>query len=352
MEKITAKRELPRIVFGVVIFGLIAVSEIIFAQQSARSVIPAAKVGDEVISLEEVQHALHGQLAQIERQRHSLINQKLEELIEKRLLDEEAKKRGITGEQLLKDEVEAKTPKVPDSEVSDFMEQNRARLPQGEEAELRLKVSDYLRAQKINQQKLAYVQGLREKAKVTVYLEEPASARVQISAEKGVARGPKDAPVTIVEFSDYQCPFCKAVLGSISEVLARYGGKVKWVFRDFPSERLHPTAPKAHEAARCAGEQGKYWEYHDLLFERAPNHSIEELEQFARELKLGSSAFSACLASGKYKEEIASDVQEGIRMGVSGTPTFFINGRLAEGAMPFAVFEKLIEGELARNRNP
>ena len=350
MEDITLAMHSARIA-AFVFLGTLLISDTTFAQraESTRNLTPAAKVGDDVISLDEVQHALHGQLAQIERQRHSLINQKLEELVEKRLLAQEAKKRGTNEEQLVKEEIEAKTSEILETEVSDFIEQNRDRLPQGGEAELRLKVRDFLRSQRINQRRQAYVQTLRDQFQVAVYLEEPASARVQLNADKGFARGQKDAPVAIVEFSDYQCPFCKAVRGTVNEIVARYDGKVRWIFRDFPSQRLHPTASKAHEAARCAGDQGKFWEYHDVLFERSPQHSPEELKQYAQDLGLSSSAFSDCLASSKYQADVAGDLQEGARMGVSGTPTFFINGRLAEGAMPFAVFQKLIESELARN---
>ena len=335
----------------VLIFGFLATSRITAAQgtQVTRSVTPAAKVGDEILTLEELSHALQGQLAQIEQQRHSLLSQKLEQLIEERLLLQEAKTRGVTVEQLLKDEVSAKTPKVPETEVSDFIEKNRARLPQGDEFELRLKVWDYLRSQTMNQRQQAYVQGLREKAKVVVYLEEPASARVQVNPHRGFARGPKDAPVAIVEYSDFQCPFCKSVLTTVNEIMARYPEKVKWVFRDFPIATLHPTVPKAHEAARCAGEQGKFWEYHDLLFERSPSHSPEQLKQYARELKLDGPAFAQCLESAKHQAEVAQDVQEGTRLGVSATPTFVINGRVLSGAQPIAVFQKLIESELKSN---
>jgi len=183
---------------------------------------------------------------------------------------------------------------------------------------------------------------------VTVYLEEPAAVRVQISADKGFAQGPRDTQVAMVEFSDFQCPFCKSVLPTLKQLMDKYPGKVKWVFRDFPIPSLHPTAPKAHEAARCAGEQGKFWEYHDLLFERSPSHSPQELKQYAQELNLDGSAFAQCLDSGKYEATVNTDVQEGQRLGVTGTPTFFINGRLLVGAQPFGEFQKLIEGELAK----
>lgn len=316
--------------------------------QQAKSGTLAAKVGDEVITQEELEQALAPQLAKIEQQRFQLLEQKLEELIGDRLVAQEAKKRGMTVEQLLKAEVYARAPEVSEAEVANFIAQNRGRLPQGDEAEIRLKVWDYLRSQKVTQQRQAYVQGLRTQAKVSVYIEEPAAARVAVSADRGFTRGPKEAPVALVEFSDYQCPFCKRVLSTIKQITDAYPGKVKWVFRDFPIVSLHPTAPKAHEAARCAGEQGKFWEYHDLLFERSPRHSPQELKQYAQELKLDGPVFAQCLDSGKYQAQVNSDVEEGTRLGVTGTPTFFLNGRLLVGAQPFAEFQRLIEGELAK----
>jgi len=316
--------------------------------QGTKTVTPAAKVGEEIIPVEELQQALSAQLAKIEQQRFQLLEQKLEQLIGDRLLAQEAKKQGMTVEQLLKAEVYANAPEVTDAAVTTFMTENRARLPQGDETEVRLKVWDYLRSQKVNQQRQVYVQRLRTQTKVTVYLEEPAGTRVAVSADRGFTRGPKEAPVAMVEFSDFQCPFCKSVLSTIKQVMDSYPGKIRWVFRDFPIVSLHPTAPKAHEAARCAGEQGKFWEYHDQLFERSPRHSPQELKQYAQELKLDGSAFAQCLDSGKYQAEVNSDGQEGTRFGVTGTPTFFINGRLLVGAQPFAEFQRLVDSELAK----
>ncbi len=317
-------------------------------QERLKSGIPAAKVGEEVIAVEEVEQALSVQLAQIARQRYALLTQKLQQLIGERLLAQEAKKRGMSVEQLLRTEVYSNASEVTDAEVTAFMTQNRARLPQGDEAELRVKVWDYLRSQKVNQQRQGYIRNLRAQTNVTIYLDEPATDRVHIRADKGFTRGPKDAPVTIVEFADFQCPFCKSILPTINQLMDKYPGKVKWVFRDFPISDLHPTAPKAHEAARCAAEQGMFWEYHDFLYERSPRHSLEELKQYAQELKLDGSAFAQCLDSGKYQAEINGDIQEGTRLGVSATPTFFINGRVLVGAHPLTAFEKLIEGDLAK----
>ena len=335
---------------ALLILGLLPTRDTRAAQESAAksSLTPAAKVGEETIGLEELQRALQAELAQIELQRYSLIEAKLEQLVAEKLLAAEAKRRDISVDDLLKEEVYAKAPKVTDEEVADFISQNRNRLSQGDDAELRLKIWEYLRGQKVTQQRADYIRALRAKAGVTVYLQEPAAARVQVDASKGFARGAKDAAVNIVEFSDFQCPFCKAVVPTIHQLMAQYAGKVRWVFRDFPIPSLHPLAPKAHEAARCAAEQGKFWEYHDLLFERSPRLAPVELKQYARELKLNGENFEKCFDSGKYQPAIASDLQEGARLGASGTPTFFINGRILVGAQPISAFQKIIDSELVR----
>jgi protein-disulfide isomerase len=187
---------------------------------------------------------------------------------------------------------------------------------------------------------------------VTVYLEAPAGTRVAVSASKGFMRGAKEAPVTIVEFSDFQCPFCKNATATVKQVMDKYPGKVKWVFRDFPLPAIHPAAPKAHEAARCAAEQGKFWEYHDLLFDRSPKQNPDDLKQYAKDLKLDASTFGQCLDSGKQEAAVTKDVEEGSRLGVTGTPTFFINGRQLVGAQPLTAFQKIIDGELAKKPTP
>jgi len=309
---------------------------------------PAATVGGEVITVEEVEQAVRPQLAKLEEQRYEILEQKLDQLIAERLLVQDAKRRGVSVEQLLKAEVYAKAPEVPETEVAAFIAQNRARLPKLDEQELRLKVWDHLRSQKVNEQRQAYVQLLREQGKVTVLLEEPEGARIAVGTDRGFARGPKDAPVTIVEFSDFQCPYCKTATATLRQVLDKYPGKVRLIFRDYPLVSIHPAAPKAHEAARCAADQGKFWEYHDLLFERAPRLSPQDLKQYAQDLKLDAGAFGQCLDTGKYVAEVDKDTQEGARLGLTGTPSFFINGRQLVGAQPIGTFQKIIDAELAR----
>jgi protein-disulfide isomerase len=308
----------------------------------------AARVGDEVITLGELEQAVRPQLVKLDEQRYEILDQKLNQLIGDRLLAQEAKKKNVSVEQLLKTEVYAKAPEVPDSEVTAFINQNRGRLPKMDDKELRLKVWDHLRTQKVNEQRMSYIDGLRGQNKVTVLLEEPAGARYEVSGDRGFARGPKDAPVTIVEFSDFQCPFCKTANATVKQVLDKYPGKVRLVFRDYPLVSIHPQAPKAHEAARCAADQGKFWEYHDLLFERSPRMAPADLKQYAQDLKLDPAKFAQCLDGGKYAAEVDKDVQEGADLGITGTPSFFVNGRQIVGAQPMAAFQKLIDGELAK----
>jgi protein-disulfide isomerase len=138
------------------------------------------------------------------------------------------------------------------------------------------------------------------------------------------------------------------VVPTLAQLESKYGDKVKLVFRDFPIDSLHPGASKAHEAARCADEQGKFWAYHDKLFAGPANSSPELLNAFAKEVGLEPAAFETCLSSGKHQSAIKKDIEEGQRLGVAGTPAFFINGRLVSGAQPLEAFARVIDDELAR----
>ena len=160
-------------------------------------------------------------------------------------------------------------------------------------------------------------------------------------------KGGASAPVTIVEFSDFHCPFCQRVVSTLAQLESRYGEKIKLVFRDFPIESLHPGATKAHEAARCANEQGKFWPYHDKLFASSPSSSPDVFKGLAKEVGLDLSNFEICLNSGKYQAAIQEDMAEGARIGVDGTPAFFINGRQISGAQPLDAFTRIIDDELA-----
>ncbi len=171
---------------------------------------------------------------------------------------------------------------------------------------------------------------------------------VDISGEP--VKGKADAPVTIIEFSDFQCPLCQKAWEVMKQVEADYvaKNKVKLVFKNFPLDSLHPLAQAAAQASECAQEQGKFWEYHDKIFANQQGLSNDNLKKWAKETGLDESRFNSCLDSRKYKNEVAQDQQEGLKAGVQGTPAFLINGQLYSGALPYAQLKQLIEAELAK----
>jgi len=170
-----------------------------------------------------------------------------------------------------------------------------------------------------------------------------------VSADDDPGKGPEDAQVTIIEFSDFQCSFCANYVNeTLPIILATYGDQVRYVFRDFPITSSHHQAQKAAEAAQCAFEQGKFWEYHDMLFQRQEALDVPSLKSYGTALGLDESAFNLCLDSGEYAEEVQMDFADGLTYGVTGAPTFFINGRKLDGAQPFSTFQIVIEEELAK----
>jgi protein-disulfide isomerase len=305
-----------------------------------------AEVNGQPITAAEIEQAVGQQITRLEEQIYTLRRQRLDNLIADRLLASEAAKRKITVSALVDAEVNAKVAVVTEAEVDSFVQANKARL-KGEGEELRERVRAQLQRQKAALQRQAFVDSLRASASVVVRLARPPVWRAPVSLEGARAHGPAAAPVTLVEFSDYHCPFCKRVEDTIAQVLSHYGDKVKLVFKDFPIDELHPQARKAHEAARCAGEQGKFWEYHKRLFE-GPAQIGEDLKTTARSAGLDMAPFEKCVASGKSQSAVQKEIDEGHKLGVTGTPGFFINGRFLSGAQPLEAFVRVIDDELAR----
>lgn len=189
----------------------------------------------------------------------------------------------------------------------------------------------------------AFLRHLRLGAQISILLTAP---RVRVAQDASRLRGNPQAPVTITEFADFSCPFCRQMEPTLKELLNKYSGKVKLSYRDFPMQQIHPGADLAAKASRCAGEQNKFWEYHDLLFSNTSEFSSQYLVENAKQLKLDEIRFSSCLNSGRYDAQIDRDAEDGIRAGTSGTPSFFINGIFLGGAQPAEAFERIIDEEL------
>ncbi|MBR9676308.1 DsbA family protein [Candidatus Woesearchaeota archaeon] len=163
-------------------------------------------------------------------------------------------------------------------------------------------------------------------------------------------KGDPNAVVTIVEWSDFECPFCARFYSeTLGQILSEYvdTGKVKFVYRDYPLS-FHPQAQKAAEAAECAGEQDKYFEMHDLLFEKGVKGGVASFKQFASDIGLDTAKFNTCLDTGAMASEVAKDMRDGQSLGIRGTPGFIINGQLVSGAQPFSAFKQVIDAKLAQ----
>jgi protein-disulfide isomerase len=176
--------------------------------------------------------------------------------------------------------------------------------------------------------------------------------RYDVPVDNDHSRGPETAAITIIEFSDFECPYCTKWHGEVWPRLeATYPGQVRLVYRDFPLASIHGNATSAAEAANCAGEQGVYWEYHDLLFSGKYGLGESAYLKYASDLGIDSASLTQCMESGKYAAEVQADYNYAAELGIRSTPTFFVNGIAIVGAQPFEVFQELIDLELAGQLN-
>jgi protein-disulfide isomerase len=308
----------------------------------------AATVGGETITMEQLVTPLSSQLYGLEREAYRLKRERLDQMVIEMLLQKEAKARGVTLEQFVNSVVLAGGVNVEETEIDAYYEENREQLGEwkGPPEELRSRIRVFLQQQKQYQKVRDFSKSLEPKYAVAIHLKEPVGVHTRVSLE-GMSIGPADAPVTVVEFSDYQCPACRQVHDTVKKVREVYKGQIRWVFRDYPLKR-HKDAKRAAEAARCAGEQNKFWEYQDVLYSSEEEFTAEQLEQYARQLGLTPDPFRQCLQSGKYGATIEKDLQEAKNAGIDRTPTFVINGQLMTGGLSFERFKEIIDEELKK----
>jgi protein-disulfide isomerase len=301
---------------------------------------PIAIVGGEPIYEKDYLPSFEDELSKIRQQEYQVRRQALEDAINKKLLHAEAQKRGVEDSDLLNQLVDSR---VPPPTTEDIETEMARRMFGGGGRLNRDLVIEQLTRERVLGARKEFFQILQMQAGVRIRLFPP---RVNLTVDPARIRGNPAAPVTIVEFADFHCPFCLKMYPTIKALLKKYDGQVRLAFRDLPLEELPDEIIDSPEAARCAGDQGHFWEYHDLLFENPDSFGEQVFNRYAEDLHLDMTEFDVCLASRKYKASIRSDFDDALKHGATGTPYFFIDGIPLNGAHPQADFEDIIELEL------
>jgi protein-disulfide isomerase len=311
----------------------------------------AARVGDRTITMRELEEWWRqddpGQHARLTQMIYEGRRTALDAMIAALLIERAANEAGVSAEDYEQAEIAERTVPVTDDDVAAFFQSNQSQM-QGQTLEAMAPlIRDYLGRQRQGAAREALVADLREAGPaVTMVLDAPRYA-VPVAADDA-ASGRDDALVTIVEFSDFQCPFCAQAMPTLRRLRETYGDQVRLVWKDFPLTTTHPQAFRAAEAGNCAREQGKFWEYHDRLF--AQQHALlpDQLKAHAVAAGLDANRFDACLDSGKYRQRVQDHLDLGAELGVASTPSVFINGRPVIGAQPYEAFAAVVDEELER----
>lgn len=309
-----------------------------------------ATVGDRKFTLKDVearwQEEDPAERARVSQLLYQHRRQSIDMLVGDYLIEGAAKKAGLSKEKYLEAELAKRRGPITDADIQKVFDENRDRVGLSTVADLKDSITKFIAGNRDAQNLAIMVSELKAAGPAVSIALDPPRYEVAI-ADHDPSRGPANAPVTIIEFSEYQCPFCARVTPTLKALEQKYAGKVRLVFKDFPLQN-HLQAPKAAEAAHCAGDQGKYWELHDRLFANQQLLQVPELKKHAAAVGLDQAAFDQCLDSGKHAANVQADLDLGSQMGVGSTPTLYINGRLVTGAQPLALFESIIDEELAR----
>lgn len=301
-----------------------------------------ARVAGKPITMAELDRRAAGGLERVRYEEYEVRRQVLEQLVTERILEAEAASRGLTKEAYLKAEIEDKVTAPSREDVTALYDQHRARFGGRALEDVYDDLARALKERRRGEHEAILRHELRSQTKVAILLKEPRT-NVAIPAE-APSLGPATAPVTVVEFLDYQCPYCHKVQGIVDDMLTQYEGKLRFVHREFLLGS--PRAMPAARAARCAGDQKRFWEYHRRLLTEGGDRSDADLQKRAVAIGLDGSTFATCLASERHDATIRRSVEQGTELGVSGTPTFFINGRRLVGVRSLQEFREVIDAEL------
>ena len=310
---------------------------------SATAAKPVAVIGDITITYQTLEQHVKGELIELEHERYEILRNGLYDIIGEHLVSLAAEAKDQTPEQFLASEVEAKTEK-PDAElVQEVYTSNKQHFADTPAEEAMKEVTEYLVEQSRQKRYQEVMTSLESQYALQINLLPPV---IDVGSGDRPSLGNASAPITLIEFSDYECTYCKTAEPVVQKILQAYGDKIRFVYRDYPLD-FHANARPAAQAARCAEQQGQFWPYHVKLMASQQLHR-QQYQAIADTVGLDREQFDACLESDDFNAAIDRDVADGEAAGVSGTPAFFINGRMISGAQPFARFKALIDKELLR----
>jgi protein-disulfide isomerase len=311
----------------------------LYGQETANSKQIIAEVGGQKLTLADLQQQQGGKLLQARYQYYMNQRKALEQLIDDKLIEIEAHNRNLSSDQLLKTVVYKDVKDPTEDQLQVYYEGMES--TESYEA-VHDRVLEHIRDLRREKARAAYVAQLRSNASVQVLLAPPFA---DVSLKDAYLHGNKSAPVTLVEFADYECPYCQKITPELQKLEKEYGDRLAVVYKDFPLP-MHHTSQKAAEGARCAGEQGKFWEYHDVLF-YSKQLQVAELKAHARVLKLDGDRFDKCLDDGTETAPVKDSLEEAQKLGLTGTPSFFVNGHFFSGAADYTVLKEMVDLELA-----
>ena len=347
------------VVVSTPINGLLGIGNALGGPSSAKSDQPAYEINGKKVTLEKVYQEDPSALYELDKKKFDLVDQRAKEAYFEFFWTQQASKSKKTVEEAIKDYEDANI-KVSDKDVADTLEQfkDHPQVAKLSKEEQQQQVREYLKDRARRELNDSILAAALKKGELKVLYPEPKEpifevtvkdsdhTRFSPTSSKPVKCKGNDCAITVVEYSEFQCPFCSRVLPDVKRVLADYKGKIRWIVRDFPLS-FHDRARPAAIAAHCAGEQGKYWEMYTELFENQTALADEDLEKYAKNIKLDQKKYDKCIANPKSVERtIDENFESGVKLGVTGTPAFFINGRRLSGALPYSEFKRVIEEEL------
>ena len=307
--------------------------------QSSNSVV--AEVGGVKLTMSDLEREEASKLLQARYAYYQAESKALDDLVEKKLFEQKAKSENLTVDQLIDRDIKSQVKDPTEDQMKVYYEGLGTDQPY--EA-VRDKILDKVRQVRTDRARAAYLAALRSQANVMIALAPPV---VNVDMENTNTAGSRNAPVMLVEFADYECPYCQRVAPDVKKLQAEFGNKLAITYKDFPLP-MHARAEKAAEAVRCAGKQGKFWDMHDEVF-HSKELDVDQLKAQARALTLDSAQFDKCLDSGEAAAAVEKDRQEGVQIGLTATPSFFVNGHFYSGALDYATLHRIVDQQLAQS---